>query len=177
MKIVATPIPGAFLLDLEPHHDQRGWFARSWCSEEFASHGLAAGLVQANISFNERAGTLRGMHYQAEPYGETKVVRCTAGAIFDVIVDLRPDSPTFRRWHALELSAANHRAFYIPRGIAHGFQTLVERSEVHYLMADAYSPAHARGVRWDDPAFAIAWPETARRIISDKDLAYADFAP
>ncbi len=177
MKLAATPIPGAFLLDLEPHQDHRGWFARSWCSETFARHGLVATLVQANISFNNRAGTLRGMHYQAEPHGETKVVRCTAGAIVDVIVDLRPESPTFLRWHAAELSAANHRAFYIPHGVAHGFQTLADASEVHYLMADAFNPTHARGVRWDDPAFAIAWPQAERRIISEKDLAYPDFAP
>lgn len=177
MKVVPTPIPGAFLIELEQRCDERGWFARSWCGEEFARHGLVANLVQANISYNERAGTLRGMHYQAEPHGETKLVRCTAGAIFDAIIDLRPGSPTFRRWHALELSAANHRAFYIPRGVAHGFQTLVEGSEVHYLMADAYSPTHSRGVRWDDPAFAILWPPAERRIIADKDLAFPDFAP
>ena len=176
MRFIETPLPGAWVIELEEIEDERGWFARTFDAEEFRARGLSSDVVQCNASFNLRAGTLRGMHYQAEPHGESKFVRCVRGAIFDVAVDLRPDSPTSRAWHGVELSADNHLAFYIPAGLAHGFQTLSESSEVLYQMGNPYIPAAARGVRWDDPAFAIEWPAPAgKRIVSEKDRAYAGF--
>ncbi len=176
MRFTETPIAGAFAVDLDLRRDERGWFARSWCRQEFVDHGLDGGLVQCNISYNESAGTLRGLHFQKPPKAEAKLVRCVRGAVFDVIVDLRPESRSYRRWHALTLDADAHNALYIPHGVAHGFQTLTDRSEVHYQMSEAFSPEHASGVRWDDQAFAIAWPATPRRIVSAKDAAYPDFA-
>ena len=167
-----TPIPGVFVLEPERSEDERGFFARTWCAEEFAAHGLDTRVAQCSISFNSRAGTLRGMHYQAAPHEETKVVRCTAGAIYDVALDLRPDSPTFRAWTAVELSAENRAALYLPQGIAHGFQTLQDASEVLYMISVSHAPKSACGVRWDDPAFGIEWPAVTHRTISCGDLNY-----
>ncbi len=169
-----TPLKGSFIIDLVLKEDERGFFARSWCRNEFAARGLNTRLVQCNVSFNKKKGTLRGMHYQAAPHEEAKVVRCTMGSIYDVIVDLRPESPTYMRHTAVILSAANRRALYIPERFAHGFQTLEDNTEVFYLMSEFYAPECARGFRWDDPAFGIAWPEDAR-VISRKDRAYPNF--
>ena len=175
MIFVETPLSGAFVIDLEPLSDERGFFARTWCEREFEGHGLATRLVQSSVSFNSQAGTLRGLHYQAAPYAEVKLVRCTAGSIFDVIVDLRSGSPTLARHYSVILSAANRRTLYIPRGFAHGFQTLEDGTEVLYQMSAFHQPDHARGVRWDDPAFSIAWPAAEPRIMSERDRTYPDF--
>jgi dTDP-4-dehydrorhamnose 3,5-epimerase len=175
VKFSPMALAGACIIDIEPVPDERGFFARSWCREEFARHGLNPDLAQCSISFNKKRGTLRGMHYQAKPHEETKVVRCTRGAIYDVIVDLRPESPTFRKWVAVELSADNRRMLYIPAGLAHGFQSLTDDTEVFYQISAPYHPESARGARWDDPAFGIEWP-VAERVISDKDRQYPDFA-
>ena len=174
MKFTPTALPGAYLVEIEPLVDERGFFARSWCRREFAEHGLNADLVQCNISYNRAEGTLRGMHYQAAPHEEVKVVRCTRGAIYDVLVDLRPDSPTYRSWTACELTASNRCMLYVPAGLAHGFQTLQDDSEVFYQMSAFYHPPSARGVRWNDPAFDIQWPRS-EPIVSPKDAAYPDF--
>jgi dTDP-4-dehydrorhamnose 3,5-epimerase len=174
MIFTETKLRGAYLLDLDKHEDERGFFARAWCVDEFKKHGLNQRLVQCNISFNKRWGTLRGMHYQGEPYEEAKLVRCTRGALYDVIIDLRRDSPTFKEWFSVELTAQNHRALYVPEGLAHGFQTLVDNTEVFYQMSEFYHPECTRGVRWDDPAFAIDWPFTPPRL-SLKDSQYLDF--
>jgi dTDP-4-dehydrorhamnose 3,5-epimerase len=176
MRFMQTPLSGAWAIELEEIDDERGWFARTFDTEEFRARGLNPDVAQCNASFNHRAGTLRGMHYQAEPHGESKLVRCVRGAIFDVAVDLRPDSPTYRDWHGVQLSADNRLAFYIPPGLAHGFQTLTDNSEVLYQMGDPYVPEAGRGVRWDDPAFAIEWPAVdGKRTISEKDSSYPDF--
>jgi dTDP-4-dehydrorhamnose 3,5-epimerase len=176
MRFVETPLNGAWVVDLELLGDERGWFARTFDSEGFAARGLNPTVVQCNASFNAQRGTLRGMHYQAESHGESKFVRCVRGSIFDVAVDLRAGSATRRRWHGVELSAENRLAFYIPAGLAHGFQTLTDDCEVLYQMGHAYVPEAARGVRWDDPAFAIAWPQPdGERVISERDRAFADF--
>jgi dTDP-4-dehydrorhamnose 3,5-epimerase len=177
MIFSATPLDGAFLVSLDRHPDERGFFARTWCEQEFTTHGLETRLVQCSISVNRRTGTLRGLHFQASPYEEVKLVRCTRGAIFDVIVDLRPDSPTLARYYAVILNADNRDALYVPRGFAHGFQTLEDDTEVLYQMSEFYQPASARGVRWDDPAFGIAWPDVDERIITARDRAYPDFQP
>ncbi len=163
-----TPLAGAHIVEIEQHEDDRGFFARSFCREEFEAHGLNPHVAQSNISFNRRRGTLRGMHYQAAPYAEAKLVRCTQGAIWDVIVDLRHDSPGFRQWHGVELSAANRRALYVPEGFAQGFVTLADNSEVLYLMSQAYRSDAARGLRWDDPAVGITWP-VADPHLSERD--------
>ena len=176
MKFIKTKLKGAFLMDLEFLTDERGFFARTCCRKEFEQHGLNSDWVQCNISYNKRKGTLRGMHYQVDPYAETKLVRCTMGAIYDVIVDLRPDSKTYRQWIAAELSAENRKMIYIPQGFAHGFQTLVDNSEVFYQMSAFYAPECARAVRWNDPQFEIRWPET-ERTISQKDKMIEDFEP
>jgi dTDP-4-dehydrorhamnose 3,5-epimerase len=172
-----TPLPGAYVVELEPIEDERGWFARTFDAAAFEELGLDAAVVQCNASFNRRAGTLRGMHYQAEPHGEAKLVRCTRGAIFDVIVDLRPWSATTCRWFGIELRAGDAASLFVPAGFAHGFQTLGDDTEVHYQMSHRYVPEAARGVRWDDPAFGIEWPEppASGRVISDRDRSYADF--
>jgi dTDP-4-dehydrorhamnose 3,5-epimerase len=175
VRFVPTALPGAFIVQPERIEDVRGFFARTWCPREFAEHGLNPRLEQCSISFNARKGTLRGMHYQLAPFAEAKLVRCTMGALWDVIIDLRPDSPAFRRHLGVELTALDRRMLYIPEGFAHGFQTLADSTEVFYQMSQVYSPAHARGVRWDDPAFGIAWPEEAGRIIIARDREYPDF--
>lgn len=175
MIFTQTKLTGAFIIEPERHEDERGFFARMWCQDEFEAHGLNPRLVQCNVSFNRQMGTLRGMHYQAGPHAEAKLVRCTRGAICDVAVDLRPDSLTFRQWVIVELTANNHRMFYIPESFAHGFQTLKDNSEVFYQMSEFYHPEAARGVRWNDPAFMIQWPRN-EPIISAKDQSYPDFA-
>lgn len=171
MIFTETKLKGAFLIDIDKHEDERGFFARSWCMDEFAEQGLNDRLVQCNISFNKKRGTLRGMHYQAQPYEEAKLVRCTMGALYDVIIDLRSDSPTFKEWFSVELTAQNHGALYVPEGFAHGFQTLVDDTEVFYQMSEFFHPECARGVRWDDPAFRIPWP-IARPILSKQDAEF-----
>ncbi len=169
-----TAIPDAFLISLNRNEDERGFFARTFCRSEFTEHGLVSDLVQCSISFNKQKGTLRGMHFQKPPYEETKIVRCTMGALFDVIIDLRPDSPTFKQWLSFELNAENRSMLYIPQGLAHGFLTLEDNTEVFYQMSDRYVPESAAGVRWNDAAFGIQWPETPH-IISMKDQQYTDF--
>jgi dTDP-4-dehydrorhamnose 3,5-epimerase len=177
MRFTETALPGAFLVDLERRDDERGFFARAWCEEEFAAHGLDARISQCNLSFNERRGTLRGMHFQVPPHAEVKLVRCTRGSVYDVIVDLRPDSTTYLSWIGVELSADNRRALYIPEGFAHGYQTLMDGTETFYQVSSPYAPGAERGVRWDDPAFGIEWPDVEERVISEKDLAWPDFGP
>lgn len=174
MRFIESALPGAYVVEPERRADARGFFARTWCAREFAEHGLEANVVQCSVSFNERAGTLRGMHYQAIPHEEVKLVRCTRGSVLDVILDLRPHSPTFRRWVGVELSAENGFALYVPRGVAHGFQTLVEHTEVFYQMSQEYRPEAARGVRWDDAAFGIEWP-LANPVLSERDRTLPDF--
>lgn len=176
MKFTPAGLKGAYLIELEPARDERGFFARTFCIEEFASHGIAMALSQTSVSFNARSGTLRGLHYQIAPHEEHKLVRCTAGAIFDVMVDLRPASPHYGRWFGTELSSANGSALYVPPGVAHGFLTLADASEVYYMISQPYSEAHARGVRWDDPAFAIDWP-AAPTVISARDAGYPLLEP
>jgi dTDP-4-dehydrorhamnose 3,5-epimerase len=176
MRFVQTPLPGAWVIEPEPIGDERGSFARTFDADEFAARGLDPAIAQCNASVNARRDTLRGMHYQAEPHGESKLVRCVRGAIFDVAVDLRADSPTFLRWHGVELSADSALAFYIPAGLAHGFQTLADDTEVIYQMGHRYVPDAARGVRFDDPAFGIEWPEPQETlIVSERDRSYPDF--
>lgn len=168
-------LKGAYLIDLECSEDERGYFARTFCRKEFEEHGLNFSVAQCNNSYNRKKGTLRGMHYQVAPYGEAKLVICVAGSIFDVIIDLRADSATHRQWVAVELSGHGRRSMlYIPEGFAHGFQTLEDHSEVFYQMSEFYAPQSARGIRWDDPAFGIRWPE-APRILSERDKTYPDF--
>ncbi len=174
MKFNQTKLEGAFIIDLDKHRDERGFFARTWCRQEFRDHGLNTDIAQTSISFNKRAGTLRGMHFQVEPYEETKLVRCTRGALHDVILDLRIGSPTYRQWTAVELSADNYRMLYIPAGFAHGFITLEENTEATYLISDPYVPDSASGIRWDDPVFDMKWPR-AIEVISDRDLEWPDF--
>jgi dTDP-4-dehydrorhamnose 3,5-epimerase len=166
-----SPLAGAYTIELDRLEDERGFFARSYCAEEFAARGLPAAMPQSSVSFNARQGTLRGLHYQAEPHAEDKLVRCTAGAIYDVIVDLRADSPTARRWFGVELSAANHRTLFVPKGVAHGFMTLRDATEVLYMISVPYVPGFERGVRWNDPAIGISWP-TAPSVVSARDAAY-----
>lgn len=168
MKFTETPLLGAFLLDIEPHEDERGFFARCWCQNETQKHGINTNIAQCNISFNKHKGTIRGMHYQTEPYAEAKFVRCTQGAIFDVIIDLRENSPTYKKWHGVELTANNYKTLYIPKGFAHGYQTLINNSEVFYLMSDFYHPDAACSVPWNDPIIGIDWP-IKLSVISEKD--------
>ena len=158
MKFEALKLPGAYLIHLERFEDNRGFFARAWCEHELVEQGLSTRIAQANVSFNKTKGTLRGMHYQAPPYAEVKLVRCTRGAIYDVIIDIRPESPTFRQWLDVELNEDNHDTLYIPEGFAHGFQTLEDGTEVYYQHSEFYTPGAERGLRYNDPAFAIRWP-------------------
>jgi dTDP-4-dehydrorhamnose 3,5-epimerase len=174
MIFTETTLKGAFLIEPERRRDERGFFARTWCQSEFAAAGLQTDWVQCNISFNKERGTLRGMHYQAPPYEEAKLVRCTMGAVYDVIIDLRTDSPTYRQWLAAELTSDNRLMLFIPKGFAHGFQTLTDEAEVFYQMSQFYVPEYARGVRWDDPAFKISWP-AEKCIISEQDRNFPDF--
>ena len=169
-----TALPGAFVIEPERHQDVRGWFARTWCQREFATHGLTEPIVQCSISYNRRRGTLRGMHYQIAPHAEAKLIRCTRGAIWDVALDLRPDSPTLHRHVGVELSAENGWALYIPEGCAHGFQTLVDDTDVFYQMSAFYAPEAARGIRYDDPAFGIEWP-IDDPILLERDRTYPDY--
>jgi dTDP-4-dehydrorhamnose 3,5-epimerase len=174
MIFTRTRVHEAYVIDLERRTDERGFFARAWCEKEFAAHGLAPRLAQVNVSFNARKRTLRGMHYQASPCAEAKVVSCTGGALYDVVLDLRPESPTYLRWDAVELTAGNRRMLYVPEGCAHGFQTLADDTVVLYFMSEFYSAEHARGVRYDDPAFGIRWPLSVGTI-SEKDLTWPDY--
>ena len=168
MRFVETPVAGAWVIELEPFEDERGFFARSFCAREFEARGLETRLVQCNLSWNRRKGTLRGMHYQRPPAAEAKLVRCVRGALFDVVLDLRSGSPTEGRHHGVELSAANRRSLYIPPGCAHGFQSLVDDTEILYQMSEFYTPEAGAGVRHDDPRFGIAWPLPVA-VISDRD--------
>ena len=176
MKFIETELKGAFVINPERLVDERGFFARTCCRNEFEHHGLISDWVQCNIAFNKRKGTLRGMHYQVAPHAEAKLVRCTMGSIYDVIIDLRPNSKTYLQWISVELSAENRKMIYIPQGFAHGLQTLVDNTEVFYQMSAFYAPEHARAVRWNDPQFKIHWPE-AERTISEKDQNIEDFDP
>ncbi len=175
MKFESTALAGATLIDLEPHADERGFFARAWCQKEFTEFGLNANVAQVNLSFNHKAGTLRGLHYQVSPFREAKLVRCISGAIHDVIVDLRPDSATFLHWIGVDLSADNRRTLFVPEGFGHGFQTLQDNTEVLYQVSEFYTPGAERGLRFDDPAFAIKWPREVAEI-SDKDAAWPPYA-
>ena len=174
MLFQPTKLDGAYLIAMQKLEDERGFFARSWCASEFAKQGLDSHLVQCNVSFNRHKGTLRGMHYQAAPCAETKLVRCTSGAIYDVIIDLRPTSPTYLQWTAITLSAENRLMLYVPKGFAHGSQTLADETEVFYQMSNVYAPAYARGLRWNDPLFRLEWP-LAVTVLSTKDQQYADY--
>jgi dTDP-4-dehydrorhamnose 3,5-epimerase len=175
MIFTAGSVAGSFLIDVEQRTDERGFFGRSWCQDEFARHQLTTHIAQINIGVSSKRGTLRGMHYQEAPYAEAKVVRCTRGAIFDVAVDLRPASPTFRKWFGAELTERNFRTLYVPEGCAHGYLTLEPDSEVQYLTSCAYAPAAARGIRFDDPAFGIQWPGPAE-VISAADRNWPLFS-
>ena len=176
MVFKETKLKDAYIIELEPIEDNRGFFARTWCQREFRAHGLEVNLVQCSLSYNKEKGTLRGMHYQAPPYEEVRLVRCTRGAIYDVIIDLRPDSHTFKQWTGVELTAGNYHSLYVPKGFAHGFLTLEDHTEVFYQMSQFYSAESARGIRWNDPAFEILWPADIQ-VISDRDLGYPDFVP
>lgn len=170
-----TRLKGAFVIDPERLEDERGFFARSWCEREFKDHGIETKFVQCNISFNKKIGTLRGMHYQAAPYEEAKLIRCTMGAIYDVIVDLRPNSLTYREWVYTELTSDNRRMIYVPKGFAHGFLTLTDNSEIFYMMSESYVHGFGRGIKWNDPVLGITWPAEVR-VISSQDQSYPDFS-
>jgi dTDP-4-dehydrorhamnose 3,5-epimerase len=176
MRLTETPLKGLYLVEVTPHADDRGLFARVYDEDIFRAAGLHCAWPQSSVSFNSARGTLRGMHHQADPHPEPKLVRCARGRIYDVAVDIRPASPTFRRWFGVELTAEARNALYIPAGFAHGFVTLEDASEVHYQIGERYRPELARGFRWNDPAFSISWP-TEPRVISERDAAYPDFAP
>jgi dTDP-4-dehydrorhamnose 3,5-epimerase len=177
MKFDPTRLKGSFVIEPEPREDERGFFARVWCEREFKAHGLNSGLVQANLSYNRYRGTLRGLHYQVPPYAEAKLVRCVRGAIYDVIVDLRPESTTYLQWLGVTLTAANRQMLYVPEGFAHGFQTLEDHTEVFYQVTQFYTPGAERGARWDDPRFGIAWPAAENRVISTKDQEWPPYLP
>jgi dTDP-4-dehydrorhamnose 3,5-epimerase len=174
MLFIPTPIAETFLIEPERKTDRRGFFARTWCAKEFQAQGLVARIALVNVSHNERKGTLRGMHYQERPHAETKIVGCKRGAIYDVVLDLRENSPSYRKWFGVELTDENQRSLYIPEGCAHGFQSLTDGAEVLYLMSEFYAPACARGVRYDDPAFRIQWPLPVT-CISDADGNWPDY--
>ncbi|HMJ24674.1 MAG TPA: dTDP-4-dehydrorhamnose 3,5-epimerase [Pyrinomonadaceae bacterium] len=175
MIFTETALPGAFIVEPELIKDERGFFTRLWSEEEFAEHGLETRLVQCNASFNIKKGTLRGMHFQMAPYAQAKLVSCLRGSVYDVIIDLRRESPTFKKWVGVQLSASNRLMLYVPKGLAHGFQTLEDETEVFYQMSEVYSVEHVAGVRWNDPAFAIQWPADERTIIH-RDATYPDFS-
>lgn len=175
MILTETNIKDALIIAPERFDDERGFFARAWSESEFGQRGIDARFIEGNLSYNARRGTLRGMHYQAAPHGQGKLVRCTRGSVFDVGVDLRPNSPTFCRWVGVELSSENRLMLYLPAEFAHGYLTLADDSEVYYLVTHAYAPESTRGVRWNDPAFEIVWPEVAELIMIERDREYADF--
>lgn len=175
MIFTETEVAGVYVVAIEPRGDERGFFARTFCRDEFERHGLNPHVDQCNVSLSMEAGTLRGMHFQLPPHEEAKLVRCTRGALFDVALDLRPESPSYLRWVGVELSADNRRMLYVPEGCAHGFQTLVPETEAFYQVSAAYAPEAERGVRWDDDAFGIEWPEADERVISEKDRAWPDW--
>ena len=175
MILKETKLSDAFVLEIERSEDERGFFALSWSRDEFARRGLESQFAECNISFNHKKGTLRGMHYQEAPHGQAKIVRCTMGAIYDVIIDLRNGSPTFKQWVGVELSARNRQMLYVPKDFAHGFQTLEDATEIFYQMSSPYVPDSGRGVRWNDPAFGINWPAPEAKIINERDQAYPDF--
>ena len=172
-----TKLDGAYIVEMESIRDHRGFFARAWCSKEFEAHGLISQFVQANLTYSPKRGTIRGLHYQIAPHQEVKLVRCTRGATYDVIVDLRPESPTHKQWLAVELTADNHKMIYIPAGFAHGYQILVDDTEVFYQVGQFYAPEYERGARWNDPAFGVEWPMTSPLILSDKDKNWPDYQP
>ena len=176
MKFTASRVPGAWIIDITAIHDSRGFFAMTWLPDEFRKHGIEPALAQCNLAYNHKRGTLRGMHFQAAPHAQAKIIRCTRGALLDVIVDLRPESPAYRQWEAVELTAENHRMLYMPEGIAHGYLTLTDDVEAYYHASSPWQPSAESGVRWNDPAFAIAWP-FAPVVISDKDAAWPDYVP
>jgi dTDP-4-dehydrorhamnose 3,5-epimerase len=176
MIFVETELSGACIVELDRIEDERGFFARTWCQRELAEQGLETRIAQCNTSFSSRRGTVRGMHFQREPFAEVKIIKCIAGALYDVIIDLRPHSPTYKRWVGVELSAASRHALYVPKGFAHGFQTLRDDVETFYMVSEFYTPEAEAGVRWDDPAFGIEWPMTPPSQISDKDRGWPDFA-
>lgn len=171
-----TKLAGSFVIEIELLQDERGFFARAWCEKEFQDRGLKTSFVQCNISRGKKSGTIRGLHYQAPPCEEAKLIRCTKGAIHDVIIDLRSDSPTRFQWVGVELTADNHKMLYVPEGFAQGFQTLEDDIEVSYPVTQFYTPKYERGIRWDDPTFAIEWPEAETRLVSEKDMAWPDYA-
>jgi dTDP-4-dehydrorhamnose 3,5-epimerase len=175
MRFTETKLKGAYIISPEPNEDERGFFARTYCEREFTKHGLTACSAQCNVSYNAKKGTLRGMHYQIEPHGEAKLITCLSGLVYDVIIDLRPDSPSYCQWWSTELNSRHPRSMlYVPAGFAHGFQTLADNTEVFYQMSEFFHPESARGIRWNDSAFRIHWP-TAERIISARDDSYPDF--
>lgn len=175
MIFTETRLPGAFTIEPELREDHRGSFALAWSKKEFARRGLNSRVVESNLSINTSRGTLRGMHFQLAPYAQARLVRCTAGVMYDVIIDLREGSPTFKQWAAVTLSAANRLMLYVPEGFAHGFQTLEDNTEVFYQMSEIYSLENSRGVRWDDPAFVIEWPEVGERVINERDRTWPLF--
>jgi dTDP-4-dehydrorhamnose 3,5-epimerase len=176
MIVSEIKLKGVFIVELERLDDRRGFFARAWSQKEFETLGLNPRWVESSISFNSKKGTLRGMHFQVAPYAQAKLVRCTSGSAYDVVIDLREDSPTFKQWSAVELTAENRKGLYIPEGFAHGFQTLEDRTEIFYQMSEIYAPQYARGVRWNDPAFGIEWPPAERTIIA-RDNSFEDWKP
>ena len=176
MNFIKTEIEGLYVVELKKLGDERGFFARAWCEKEFAEKNLTSRMVQANTSYSKNKGTLRGLHYQVSPHKEAKIMRCIKGAIFDVAVDLRPDSGTYKKWFGIELTESNRRMLFIPEGFAHGYQTLVEDTEVFYMSSAFYASEAERGLRWNDPAIAIKWPITENLNITDKDRSWVDIA-
>jgi len=176
MKFSKTSLADVYVIDLEKREDERGFFARAWCQKEFADQGLDSNFVQANLSFNNTKGTLRGMHYQVAPYEETKLIRCIRGAIYDLIIDLRPQSPTYKQSFGVELTPENRKMFCVPKGFAHGYLTLQDNTEVLYQVSEFYTPGSEKGIRWNDPAFNLKWPQMANLILSEKDQNWPDFS-
>lgn len=172
MIFTQTPLPGAYMIDIEKRKDARGFFSRTWCQKECENYGLSTAFVQANMNFSEKKGTIRGLHYQQQPFQEIKLVRCTKGAIFDVIIDVRPHSATYGQWVSTLLTGENHRTLYVPEGFAHGYQTLEDDTEVFYPTTQFFTPEVECGIRWDDPAFEIEWPERQSVVVSDKDQSW-----
>jgi dTDP-4-dehydrorhamnose 3,5-epimerase len=176
MKFVELEIPGVWVVEPDVFPDERGAFTRAWVADEFQARGLETAIAQGSLTTNHRRGTVRGMHYQASPFEEVKLVRAVRGAVYDVAVDLRPDSPTYCRWVGVELSAKNQHSLYLPRGIAHGYQTLTDEADIFYFVSAPYTPSHQRGVRWDDPSFGITWPLGPPALIHPRDASYPDYA-